>query len=49
MLVSGQVDVGPLISAVAPLSEGAGWFERLYGGAPGLMKVVLQPGQGGRP
>jgi L-iditol 2-dehydrogenase len=47
LLASGRVDVGPLISAVAPLSEGAGWFERLYGGAPGLMKVVLQPGPGG--
>jgi L-iditol 2-dehydrogenase len=49
LLASGQVDVGPLISAVAPLSEGAGWFDRLYSGAPGLMKVVLQPGTGGRP
>ena len=47
LLASGRVDVGPLISAVAPLSEGAGWFDRLYGGAPGLMKVVLQPGPGG--
>ncbi len=46
LLSSGQVDVGPLISAVAPLSEGAGWFERLYSGAPGLMKVVLQPSPG---
>ncbi len=45
LLSSGQVDVGPLISAVAPLSEGASWFERLRAGAPGLMKVVLQPAQ----
>jgi L-iditol 2-dehydrogenase len=43
LLSSGKVDVGPLISAVAPLSEGAGWFDRLYSGGPGLMKVVLQP------
>ncbi len=49
LLASGRVDVGPLISAVAPLSEGAGWFDRLYSGAPGLMKVVLQPGPAGRP
>jgi L-iditol 2-dehydrogenase len=46
LMSSGKVDVGPLISAVAPLSEGAGWFERLRSGAPGLMKVVLQPGPG---
>jgi L-iditol 2-dehydrogenase len=47
LLASGQVDVGPLISAVAPLSEGAGWFDKLYRGAPGLMKVVLRPGPAG--
>jgi L-iditol 2-dehydrogenase len=46
LLRSGQVDVGPLISAVVPLSEGASWFERLRAGAPGLMKVVLQPAPG---
>jgi L-iditol 2-dehydrogenase len=47
LLASGRVDAGPIISAVAPLSQGAEWFDRLYGGAPGLMKVVLQPGPGG--
>jgi L-iditol 2-dehydrogenase len=47
LLASSQVDVGPLISAVAPLSEGAGWFARLHSGGAGLMKVVLQPGPGG--
>ena len=46
LLNSGKVDVEPLISAVAPLSEGAGWFERLRSGAPGLMKVILEPSEG---
>jgi L-iditol 2-dehydrogenase len=46
LLNSGKVDVEPLISAVAPLSEGAGWFERLRSGAPGLMKVILEPTEG---
>jgi L-iditol 2-dehydrogenase len=32
-----------LISATAPLSEGAAWFERLYNREPGLLKVVLTP------
>jgi Threonine dehydrogenase and related Zn-dependent dehydrogenases len=35
--------VEPLISAIAPLSEGPRWFERLYGKEPNLMKVILQP------
>jgi L-iditol 2-dehydrogenase len=37
------IGVAPLLSAVAPLAEGAVWFDRLYRGEPGLMKVVLQP------
>ncbi len=32
-----------LISAVAPLSEGADWFQRLYHKEPGLLKVLLKP------
>jgi threonine dehydrogenase-like Zn-dependent dehydrogenase len=43
MLATGAVDVGPLISATAPLEEGAAWFDRLYRREPGLLKVVLQP------
>ena len=43
LLASGRVDVGPLISAVAPLREGASWFARLYAAEPGLMKVILRP------
>ncbi len=44
MIARGKVNVEALISAVAPLSEGAAWFDRLYRHEPGLMKVVLQPG-----
>lgn len=43
LMKNGSIDVDPLISAVAPLSEGAGWFNRLYAREPGLMKVILQP------
>jgi L-iditol 2-dehydrogenase len=43
MIARGAVDVNALISAEAPLSEGAAWFDRLYKGEPGLMKVILRP------
>jgi L-iditol 2-dehydrogenase len=43
LVASGQIRVGPLISALAPLAEGPQWFDRLYAREPGLMKVVLQP------
>jgi L-iditol 2-dehydrogenase len=43
LLARGAIKVEPLISAVAPLSDGPGWFERLYAKEPGLMKVILQP------
>jgi L-iditol 2-dehydrogenase len=43
LMARGIVDVDPLISAVAPLSEGNAWFQRLYAGEAGLIKVVLQP------
>jgi L-iditol 2-dehydrogenase len=39
----GSIRVEPLLSAVAPLEEGAGWFKRLYDNKEGLMKVVLVP------
>jgi L-iditol 2-dehydrogenase len=43
-LIAGhKVDVDSFISAVAPLSDGAAWFKRLYAGEAGLMKVILQP------
>jgi L-iditol 2-dehydrogenase len=43
-MASGAINVKPLISAVAPLEEGAQWFERLYAREPNLLKVVLRPG-----
>jgi len=43
MMAGGQVDVKPLISKVAPLSEGGKWFRRLCDKEPGLMKVILRP------
>lgn len=44
LMSSGAIRVKPIISAVAPLSEGPQWFERLYAREPNLMKVVLTPG-----
>lgn len=43
MLSSGAVGVDKLISASAPLAEGAAWFDRLYRGEKGLIKVCLLP------
>jgi len=43
LVSSGQIQVQPLISAIAPLEEGPQWFERLYSREPNLMKVVLTP------
>jgi L-iditol 2-dehydrogenase len=43
MIARGAINVDALISAVAPLSEGASWFDRLYNREPGLFKVVLTP------
>jgi L-iditol 2-dehydrogenase len=41
LIARGAVDVKPLISAVAPLEEGAQWFKRLHAKEKGLIKVVL--------
>jgi len=43
MMARGALRPEPLISAVAPLAEGAAWFDRLYRKEPGLMKVLLKP------
>ena len=40
---AGSIRVKPLMSAVAPLSEGAAWFDRLYAGEEDLLKVILKP------
>lgn len=41
----GSIAVTPLLSAVADLKDGAGWFQRLYDNKEGLLKVVLTPSQ----
>jgi L-iditol 2-dehydrogenase len=43
LMAEGAIQVAPLISAIAPLCDGAAWFARLYERVPGLLKVVLQP------
>ena len=43
MIASGRVKVDEMMSAVVPLSEAAAWFERLYQGEAGLMKVIVKP------
>lgn len=42
LMSQGVIQVAPLISALAPLEDGAEWFERLYQRETGLLKVVLQ-------
>jgi L-iditol 2-dehydrogenase len=43
LMARGAINVSDMISAVAPLEEGAEWFDRLYNGEAGLMKVLLRP------
>jgi len=43
LMEKGRIDPGAVLSATAPLSEGASWFARLYGKEKGLMKVILTP------
>jgi L-iditol 2-dehydrogenase len=43
MIARGAIRVAPLLSALAPLAEGAAWFDRLRRNEPGLFKVVLAP------
>jgi L-iditol 2-dehydrogenase len=43
MIERGAVQVDAMVSAVAPLAEGALWFDRLYRKERGLMKVILEP------
>ncbi|MCE1195912.1 alcohol dehydrogenase catalytic domain-containing protein [bacterium] len=43
LLSKGAIDARSIVSAVAPLSEGASWFSRLYAREKGLLKVVLEP------
>jgi L-iditol 2-dehydrogenase len=43
LIGSGKINVTDFITATSPLAEGPQWFERLYAGEKGLMKVLLQP------
>ena len=43
MIEKGKVNTDAILSATAPLSEGASWFQRLHNKEKGLMKVVLIP------
>jgi L-iditol 2-dehydrogenase len=43
LMARGTINVDALMSATAPLSEGAEWFQRLYDNQEGLMKVILRP------
>jgi L-iditol 2-dehydrogenase len=46
LIAEGKIKVGPLITAVAPLTDGPEWFQRLYAREPNLMKIVLDPREG---
>ena len=43
LIRSGRIQLKPLLSKVAPLAEGPLWFDRLYKGGSGLLKVILEP------
>jgi len=43
LIAQGAVTVKPLITAVAPLEDGAQWFTRLHNREANLMKIVLNP------
>jgi L-iditol 2-dehydrogenase len=43
LIASGKIDVGPLISEVLPLKDGAAAFKRLLEGKENLLKIVLEP------
>ena len=43
LMARGVIRVDSLISAVAPLAEGADWFGKLYRREGNLIKVILRP------
>ena len=43
LMASGKIQVKSLITAIAPLSDGPQWFQRLHAAEPNLMKIVLDP------
>ncbi len=42
-VADGEIRVKPLMSAVAPISEGREWFQKLYRQEGDLLKVILHP------
>lgn len=40
---NGKLNVNSILSAEAPLKDGALWFDKLYNKEKGLMKVILKP------
>lgn len=43
LMRTGAIQVAPLITAQISLGEAPAWFERLHGGDPAQMKVVVRP------
>ena len=43
LLETGKITVDDMISAIAPLSEGAKWFNKLYNREEELNKIILVP------
>ena len=43
MIENGDINPDKIISDIAPLSEGAQWFHKLYNNEQGLLKVILNP------
>lgn len=43
MLSRKQINIDPLVSVEAPLSEGTRWFQKLYNNEEDLVKVILKP------
>ena len=43
LIEQGKINVNKILSATAPLAEGAEWFKRLYEKEKGLLKVILNP------
>jgi L-iditol 2-dehydrogenase len=43
LISKGKINVDTMISVVAPLSEGASYFNRLHSKEQGLLKVILKP------
>ena len=43
LLASGAIQVAPLITATTDLENTPNWFDRLYAGEKGAMKVIVKP------